>query len=836
MIRENLSGKRIAITGSTGFLGTALVERFLRSVPDCELVLIVRPGRRGADNRVKRDILKNDAFDRLRAAFADDPVAAGGLDGETFDQMCDRRITAVKGDVGEDLLGLDEAGLAMLGSVDIAVHSAATVSFDSALDDAVQVNLLGPGRVAAALRVAADQRTEPTPGGLAPGEAGYLVAVSTCYVAGSRRGNAPEQMVQDSPFFVEVDWRAEVANAFQARKDAEQASRTPERLKALEADAIKTLGAAGTPAIAERVENLRQKWVGEQMTQSGRVRAASLGFPDAYAFTKALGERSLVETRNGVPVAIVRPSIIESALAEPVPGWIRGFRMAEPVIAAYARGLLKEFPGVPEGVVDVIPVDLVVAAILATAGRGPHLDAESGEHEPDIIQIASGAANPFKYGQMVDLVQAFFTKNPVYDEKNQPISVPDWTFPGRGRVTRQLNRAKFALNTGERILDALPLRGRQAEIGADLEQQKEQLDRAGGYVELYGAYTECEALYQLDRMYALWDSLDEADQRDFNMDPMSIDWPHYAHDIQLPSTVKQARLKMQPSRGPSVDRNERLRKNVLSEDRHLAVFDLENTLIASNVVASYSWLATRHLDSTDRLRFTLKTLREAPTLWNLDRSDRSDFLRYFYRRFEDAPIDRLDDDALEMMSDLLITKSFPAGLRRVRAHRALGHKTLLITGALDLVVEPLRPLFDHIVSAELGQVADSTGGRVYDGKLTNVPPTGEARYQALADYAKTHDLDLKESVAYADSTSDLPMLEAVGFPVAVNAETKLAAIARRRGWLIEHWSKSAGAPNRTIPIGPRTLRGPLRKQRQQSKQRPQTTRRQTTRPRSGAAG
>ena len=57
------------------------------------------------------------------------------------------------------------------------------------------------------------------------------------------------------------------------------------------------------------------------------------------------------------------------------------------------------------------------------------------------------------------------------------------------------------------------------------------------------------------------------------------------------------------------------------------------------------------------------------------------------------------------------------------------------------------------------------------------------------------------------------MLEAVGFPVAVNAETKLAAIARRRGWLIEHWSTSAGAPNRVIPIGPRTLRGPLRKQR-----------------------
>ena len=309
----------------------------------------------------------------------------------------------------------------------------------------------------------------------------------------------------------------------------------------------------------------------------------------------------------------MRPSIIESALAEPVPGWIRGFRMAEPVIAAYARGLLKEFPGVPEGVIDVIPVDLVVASILATAARGPHISEQSGEHEPDIIQIASGSANPFKYGQMVDLVQAYFTKNPVYDEKNQPISVPDWTFPGRGRVTRQLNRAKFALTTGERILDALPLRGNRPRSAPTSNSKR--TTRSGRRL--------CRALRRLHRMRGdlparphvrLWNSLDEADQRDFNMDPLSIDWPHYAHDIQLPSTVKMARLKMQPSKGPSVDRNERIRKNVLSEDRHLAVFDLENTLIASNVVASYSWLATRHLDTPDRVRFVAKTLREAPAL------------------------------------------------------------------------------------------------------------------------------------------------------------------------------------------------------------------------------
>ena len=47
------------------------------------------------------------------------------------------------------------------------------------------------------------------------------------------------------------------------------------------------------------------------------------------------------------------------------------------------------------------------------------------------------------------------------------------------------------------------------------------------------------------------------------------------------------------------------------------------------------------------------------------------------------------------------------------------------------------------------------------------------------------------------------MLEAVGFPVAVNPETRLAALARKRGWLVEHFAKAAGAPRTLVPIGPR---------------------------------
>ncbi len=243
-----------------------------------------------------------------------------------------------------------------------------------------------------------------------------------------------------------------------------------------------------------------------------------------------------------------------------------------------------------------------------------------------------------------------------------------------------------------------------------------------------------------------------------------------------------------------VDRRDRLKRQVLDPARHVAAFDLENTLIASNVVESYSWLATRRLDTSDRIRYVARTLREAPGLLSMDRKDRADFLRYFYRRYEDAPVEQIDIDAIELLSQLIMTKSFPEGLRRVREHRALGHRTVLITGALSFAVEmTIRP--------------DGT----YSGELSRVPPTGETRAQILADYCSAEGFRLEECVAYADSTSDLPLLEAVGFPVAVNPETRLAAIARKRGWLVENWSKAEGAPKRLLPIGPLVSEGERRR-------------------------
>ena len=381
MIKERLKGKRIAITGSTGFLGTALVELMLREIEDVKLILLVRSSQRSADRRVKRDILNNDAFDILKERIGN----------EKFNELIENQIVPVPADIAEEGLGLDDDGLEALKSCDVVIHSAAAVSFDEPLDRAAEVNLMGPGRLVNTLN-----ELEITP---------HLVMVSTCYVAGNRKGDAPELPLTEIPFYVPMDWNEETTAARRTRSYVEDASRRPSNLEKFRKVARSELGASGTPALAKKTEQLRQRWVKDQMVDAGRERANSLGFPDAYAFTKAMAEQAVEEVRNNIPLTIVRPSIIESSWRSPTSGWIRGFRMAEPIILNFGKGTLKEFPGIPEGIVDIIPVDLVASAIVAAAAEEP-------KEETTIYQVASGSSNPVRTSTLTDWIHNFFAETP----------------------------------------------------------------------------------------------------------------------------------------------------------------------------------------------------------------------------------------------------------------------------------------------------------------------------------------------------------------------------------------------------------------------------------------
>ena len=477
-----------------------------------------------------REVIKNDCFDRLRHELGDEFAAEVG-----------RRVQAVAGDVGRDGLGLDEDGREALRKAGVVIHSAATVSFDAPLTQAVEINLLGPSRVAAAMT-----DTQST---------GHLISVSTAYVASTHQGEAKEELLSENRFTLDVPWEDEVAFTRRLRDDLQAESRKPDKLKDFTKKARTEIGAAGDHLIAARAEKVREEWVSDELVRAGTARALSLGWPDAYPFTKALGERALVEQWEGkVPITFVRPSIIESALAEPRPGWIRGFRMAEPIIISYARGLLREFPGVPEGIVDVIPVDLVVAAILAVAARGP----EPGR--PKVYHVASGVRNPLRYGRLVELSTGFFQRNPLYDDRGQPISVPEWSFPGRGRVQRQLRRADAAMNFAEKLITALPIRGRQAQLAARIEDRHAMAKRALGYVELYGAYTETDARYRVDNLLELSGAGDDDDHAAFGFDPGAIDWDRYVLDIHLPSVLEHTRVRTKPGKSVVDKRPDRQRQ------------------------------------------------------------------------------------------------------------------------------------------------------------------------------------------------------------------------------------------------------------------------------------
>src|SRR5207248_2997737 len=185
---------------------------------------------------------RNDAFDKLRTEL-----------GDRFDDEMARRLTVLPGDVGVDGLGLDEAGAESLRSCDVVIHSAASVSFDSPLDAAVEVNLLGPQRVAAVLGDALAVLDHAERGQVPPKTPpAHLIAVSTAYVAGARRGPAPERVLSETPFSPDLDWRREVDAARRARADVDAESRSPKELARFSKEARSEIGAAGTPLVATR--------------------------------------------------------------------------------------------------------------------------------------------------------------------------------------------------------------------------------------------------------------------------------------------------------------------------------------------------------------------------------------------------------------------------------------------------------------------------------------------------------------------------------------------------------------------------------------------------------
>jgi HAD superfamily hydrolase (TIGR01490 family) len=147
------------------------------------------------------------------------------------------------------------------------------------------------------------------------------------------------------------------------------------------------------------------------------------------------------------------------------------------------------------------------------------------------------------------------------------------------------------------------------------------------------------------------------------------------------------------------------------------------------------------------------------------------------------------------MAPYVLSRVSAEALQRISEHRAAGHTTILVTGAVETLTRPLRPYFDVIVAAELATDAE---GRC-TGYLARPPLVGESRAAWLKHYASLHEVDLTRSYAYADSHSDLPMLQSVGHPVAVSPDIPLMRAAARSQWSTVEWKTKPAMPRWRIP-------------------------------------
>ncbi|QIN83605.1 HAD-IB family hydrolase [Rubrobacter tropicus] len=743
MLAESYRGKCVLLTGGTGFLGTAIVEKTLRSLPDLgRLYLVVRPSKdKSADYRFHKDMLGSAAFRRLREELGD------GFDGRVAE-----KVRVLEGDVHAPSLGLGEEDLRELSeNVDVVIHSAASVVFDAPLDAAVDSNVRG---TVGLLKLAREWSKRP-----------LFMHISTAYVAGNIEGDAPEEPPgKTTPNGTTLDAGEEILGLEAVVGEVENASQERGLLRRFESEARNELGMVGSQEeVAERVDQLRRAWMRERLVERGTERARELGWNDVYTFTKSLAERTVVRERGDSPLVILRPAIIESSFREPYPGWIQGSRMADPIIMAYAKGLLREFPGDPETLVDIVPVDHVVNAILAAGIRRPE--------EPEVFHVASGQRNPLRYRDLYDHVRDYFVENPLRDSGGRPVQVPEWSFPGRGKVELALKAQLTALQVGGKVADRLP----DGHMVSDARQRMARAEKRARmslyYSRIYGAYANMYAVFSTDRTKALYEGLEPEDKETFPFDVTEVRWREWLHGTHLPA------LTTRPNR-------KRRRKVEEKPGEVAAIFDVDGTLVGSNVVSYYAWLRMQELPAAVRPLWLAAFMTKIPYYWGLDKISRAHFNRAFYKNYAGWKPERAKHLGRESFAGFTLERIFPDALERLREHKALGHRVVLLSGALDFLLEPMKDLADDVLCSTLAQENGT-----YTGELVGTPVAGDARARMLASFARKRNVDLSRSYAYADAISDLPMLEAVGRPVAVNPDRRLRAAAEERGWQIRDWGK-----------------------------------------------
>jgi len=530
---EIYQDRRIFLIGSTGFLGKVTLSMLLHRFPNVgKIYLTVRArSQEESETRFWNNIVTAPPFDPLRERYG------SALDGFIKDKVIIRG-----GDIADTNFGYsEEEAQAIADDIDIIINSAGNVTFNPTLESGLRTNVVGTQNVIAF----AKRMKRPA-----------LVHVSTCFVAGNRSGAIWESddvlgyfpRRKEMPG-VEFSVDQEIADCAKLADRVRDEARDAMMAAKFRELARRRLNEEGRDvddpdALGLAVARERKVWTRTRLTDLGVERAAYWGWPNIYTYTKSLGEQ-LVAAETGIVRSIVRPSIVESALSYPFPGWNEGFTTTAPIIFLIRKGQ-TQIPADPKLILDITPVDQVASVMLAVS-------AQACVEEPRLVyQAATGDANANNMERIVGLCG--LDKRKHFEDKDNGVKILN-RIAGR-MEPRVVTVSKFentsvpmfnaTAKKASSLLDRVRPRWGGGRVGEVIDMVKDKVERVEEMTretteafDMFRPFTvENAYVFRSENVRTLFDRISEDERSLLTWNPEQFDWYDYWLNIHLPGLTK----------------------------------------------------------------------------------------------------------------------------------------------------------------------------------------------------------------------------------------------------------------------------------------------------------
>jgi long-chain acyl-CoA synthetase len=541
--------RKIFLIGSTGFLGKVTLSMLLHRFPSVgKIYLTVRArSQEESETRFWNNIITAPPFDPLRECY-----------GSAFDGFIRDKVIIKGGDIADTNFGYsEEEAQSIAGDIDIIINSAGNVTFNPTLESGLRTNVVGTQNVIAF----AKRMKRPA-----------LVHVSTCFVAGNRSGAVWE----NDPVLGYFPRKHEMPGVeFSVDHEIADCAKLADRVRDEARDAMmaarfrelarKRLNEEGRDiddpdALGLAVARERKVWTRTRLTDLGVERAAYWGWPNIYTYTKSLGEQ-LVAAETGIVRSIVRPSIVESAMSYPFPGWNEGFTTTAPIIFLIRKGQ-TQIPADPKLILDITPVDQVASVMLAVA-------AQACVEEPQLVyQAATGDANANNMERIIGLCG--LDKRKYFEEKDSGVKILNRIAarmePRHVTVSKFENTSLPMFNSTAKkassLLERVRPRWGGGRVGEVIDLVKDKVERVeeltretADAFDMFRPFTvENAYVFRSDNVRSLFARISEDERSLLTWNPEAFDWYDYWLNIHLPGLTKwvfptlEDEMRAQPKR------------------------------------------------------------------------------------------------------------------------------------------------------------------------------------------------------------------------------------------------------------------------------------------------